>query len=451
MVVRSIAVIGSSWGDEGKGKVVDLLSGKADAVVRYQGGNNAGHTVVVNNEKYKFHLLPSGAIQNKEIIIGNGVVIDPEVLFREIEILESKGFTPNLVISSTAHVIFPFHRYLDGLEEATKKEYAAGTTKRGIGPTYSDKAARYGLRIYDLTEPDIFKPKFQRLFNLKKKVVQAIGADWPFNVEEIENQYLEYGRKLKKYMKDTTYYINKLLEQNKKIIFEGAQGTLLGIDHGMYPFGTSSITWAGGISAGAGVSPKKIDKIIGIIKAYTSRVGEGPVPTELGILSDSKKGDPIKENCVTDADIGHRIREQGHEYGTTTGRPRRVGWIDLVSLKYACILNAYDHLCITLLDAMGGLKEVKLCVKYKLDGEVSDQWPIQSEIIERCEPVYIKMPGWEALPAEKWTDIAAKGYNALPEAIRNYISKIEEILGIPLSIISIGPNRSDTIIRHNIW
>lgn len=451
MTINSITVIGSSWGDEGKGKIVDYLADKADLVVRFQGGNNAGHTVVINNEKFKFHLLPSGALQRKTIVIGNGVVVDPEVLLGEIESIKSRGYDPELIISSTAHVIFPFHKYIDGLEEKTKDNYAAGTTKRGIGPTYSDKAARYGLRIYDITEPDVFRLKFPRLFKMKENLVKSMGVEWPFDAEEIAEQYLEFGKKLKPYMKDTSFYINKALKDGKKIVFEGAQGTLLGIDHGMYPFGTSSNTWAGGVCCGAGVSPKVVQKSVGIIKAYTSRVGGGSVPTELGNVDEAEKGGDIVDENPTDADIGHRIREQGHEYGTTTGRPRRVGWIDLVNLKYACMLNGFDHLAITLLDAMGGIDEVKLCTKYRYKGRDLDDWPIQSEIIDECEPVYIKMPGWKNRPAEEWSKIAGQGYDALPEPIKNYLHKIEEVLEVPITIVSIGPNRSDTIIRDRIW
>jgi adenylosuccinate synthase len=453
MEKQTAAVIGSSWGDEGKGKIVDYLAEKADIVVRFQGGNNAGHTVVIENKKYKFHLLPSGALQKKTIVIGNGVVLDPAVMFKEIETLKKEGFEPDLVISSTTHVIFPFHNFVDGLQEESKKKYAAGTTKRGIGPTYSDKMLRYGIRVFDLTEPEIFKPKFERLFNHKKREVEALGVEWPseFTIESISEQYLDYGKRIKPYMKDTAYYLNDALKSGKKIMFEGAQGMLLGIDHGMYPFGTSSQTWAAGISAGSGVSPKKIDVLIGIIKAYTSRVGGGPLPTELGNINDAKKGGPINFENPNDDEIGHLLREQGHEYGTTTGRPRRVGWIDCVNLKYACMLNDYDHLAIMLCDPMGGLKEVKICVDYELDGKKLGKWPIQSEIIEKCKPVYITMPGWENLPSEEWTSIAAKGYNAIPKALRNYIEKLEEILEYPINIVSVGPNRKDTIIRKPIW
>jgi adenylosuccinate synthase len=434
--VQAVVVSGASWGDEGKGKIVDYLSFKADIVARFQGGNNAGHTVVVKNKKYKFHLIPSGVISGKIIVIGNGVVIDPKVLFEELSMLEEEGFQPDLKISDTAHVIFPFHKLLDGLEEKSKGKYAAGTTKRGIGPTYADKAARYGLRVFDLLHEDIFRAKFERLYALKHQIYKVISGsekDWDLNKEEIIQTYLKFGIKLKPYVTQTAFYLNSALDKGQTILFEGAQGALLGIDQGMYPYGTSSITWAGGVSGGTGVGPTRIDKVLGVIKAYTSRVGEGPVPTEL------------------DGEIANQIREQGHEYGTTTGRPRRVGWIDLFNLKYAAMINHYDGLAITLLDALEGVNPIKICVGYKYRGEKLDSWPIHSEIIDECEPEYIEMPGWEPRSAEKWTEIAHNGFSALPLEIRNYIARIEEILEIPIIIVSIGPDREDTIIRNDIW
>ncbi|MBN2154668.1 MAG: adenylosuccinate synthase [Candidatus Lokiarchaeota archaeon] len=430
---QTVAVIGSSWGDEGKGKLVDFLSKTADIVVRFQGGNNAGHTVVINNKKHSFHLLPSGVLQNKTVVISNGVVIDPEVLFTELDHIQSEGYKPELIVSSTAHIIFPFHNYIDELEEKHKDYHAAGTTKRGIGPSYSDKAARYGIRVFDLVHPEFFKAKWDNLIDIKKKMIIALGGNWCYNAEEIFNQYVEFGRKLKPYMRDTAYFLNESLDDGKLILFEGAQGALLGLDHGMYPFGTSSTTWAGGIPAGAGISPKRIDKIIGIIKAYTSRVGGGPLPTEL------------KD------ETGNYIREHGHEYGTTTGRPRRVGWIDLVNLKYTCMLNRYDALAISLLDVLGGLLKIKLCVKYIRNGQELDKWPIHSEIINECTPKYIEMPGWKNLHEEEWSEIAVQGFISLPEEMRNYIKFIEDYLGVPIAFISIGPNRKDSIVRYPIW
>ncbi len=433
---QTLVLTGGSWGDEGKGKLVDLLASEAEIVVRFQGGNNAGHTVVVKGKKYKFHLLPSGAIQNKTIVIGNGLVIDPKVLFEELNMLKEEGFNPNLKISETAHIIFPFHNLIDGLEEEKKGKYAAGTTKRGIGPTYCDKMSRFGIRVYDLLDEKIFRPKFEKIYELKRKMYKVLtnsDKDWDLDKEEIFKNYVEFGSKLKQYVINTAVYLNQAIDEGKKVLFEGAQGALLGIDHGMYPFGTSSVTWSGGVCSGTGVGPTRIDKTFGVIKAYTSRVGGGPLPTELN------------------DDVALQIRKQGHEYGTTTGRPRRVGWIDLFNLKYATMINHYDGLAITLLDALAGVDPVKLCVGYSYNGESLKTWPIQSEIIEKCVPEYIEMPGWKNLPPEEWSRIAKDGYNALPEKIKNYIDKIEEILATELSIISIGPDRADTIIRKSIW
>ncbi len=430
---QTVTVIGSSWGDEGKGKLVDFLAKDAEIVCRFQGGNNAGHTVVINDKKYSFHLLPSGILQNKTVVIGNGVVVDPAVLFSEIDEIQAEGFKPELIVSSTAHVIFPFHNYIDELEEKIKACHAAGTTKRGIGPTYSDKAARFGIRIFDIVNPEVFKPKWDKFLAIKKKMVVALGGEWSFDDDAMYNQYIEFGKRLKPYMQDTSFYLNDALDAGKRIVFEGAQGSLLGLDQGMYPFGTSSTTWAGGVPAGAGISPKLIDKIVGVVKAYTSRVGGGPLPTEL------------KD------EIGVKIREKGHEYGTTTGRPRRVGWIDLVALKYACKLNRYDAIGISLLDVLGGFHTLNLCVNYVRNGEELDYWPIHSEIIENCTPKYIEMPGWESLPKEEWSKLAQRGYDSLPKTMRDYIEFIEKYLEIPISFISIGPNRKDSIVRNPIW
>ncbi|MHA1718161.1 MAG: adenylosuccinate synthase [Promethearchaeota archaeon] len=437
--IQTLVVSGAAWGDEGKGKIVDLLSSDnygVDIVARFQGGNNAGHTVVVKGKKYKFHLIPSGAVQNKTIVIGNGVVIDPEVLFEELNMLKEEGFNPKLKISETAHIIFPFHKLIDGLEEEKKGNYAAGTTKRGIGPTYSDKMARFGIRVFDLLDEKIFRSKFEKLFELKRKMYKILlntDDDWDLDKEKIFKDYLNYGKEMKPYVVNTAFYLNQAIDNGKKILFEGAQGALLGIDHGMYPFGTSSVTWSGGVCAGAGIGPTRIDRVIGVIKAYTSRVGGGPLPTEL------------------EGELAHQIREQGHEYGTTTGRPRRVGWIDLFNLKYAVMINHYDYLAITLLDALAGVDPIKLCIGYSYNGESLKTWPIQSEIIEKCSPEYIEMPGWKSLDPEKWSEIAQNGFDTLPENIKNYIRKIEDILGVELAIISIGPNRTDTIIKKSAW
>ncbi|MHA1283215.1 MAG: adenylosuccinate synthase [Promethearchaeota archaeon] len=425
---NTIAIVGLSWGDEGKGKFVDFIAQKADIVVRYQGGNNAGHTVVHDGIKYKFHLMPSGAVLEKEVIIANGVVVDPKVLIEEINNLKTHNKKINLKISSTAHVIFPFHRILDGIQEKLKGKLAAGTTKRGIGPTYSDKAERWGLRIFDLINPNILKSKLQTLIDLKKRIINCFQENWDANFNEIYEEYKKYGEILKPYVIDTAYYINKAIDEGKKIVFEGAQGTLLGIDHGMYPYGTSSNSNVLGIPPGTGVPPKKIGKVIGVVKAYTSRVGGGYLPTEIN------------------DEIGDTIRKQGNEYGTTTGRPRRIGWLDLFNIKYSVMINGVDYIIITLLDALEGINPLKICTAYEMEGKILNQWPIQPELIEKCKPIYTEFEGWEKKSREGWSKIANKGYDALPESMKIYLKAIEQELGVQIAMISIGPSRNDTIV-----
>ncbi|MFW9902368.1 MAG: adenylosuccinate synthase [Candidatus Thorarchaeota archaeon] len=429
---NTIAVIGLSWGDEGKGKFVDYIAQKADIVVRYNGGNNAGHTIVADGIKYKFKLMPSGAPLEKECVIANGCVIDPKVLLEEIENLKNLSKKINLKLSSTAHVIFPFHRILDGLEEKTKGDYAAGTTKRGIGPTYSDKAARWGLRIFDLINPEILRPKLEKLFRIKKELINIYDPDWDDNLESIYEEYKEYGQKLKPYVIDTAYYLNKAVDNGKKILLEAAQGSLLGLDHGFYPFGTSSNANALGISPGTGIPPKKINKIVGIVKAYTSRVGVGKFPTELF------------------DETANKIREQGHEYGTVTGRPRRVGWLDLFNIKYGIMINGVDKVVITLLDALEGINPIKICTAYELEGKTLESWPIQSEMIEKCKPIYKEFEGWEEKSRDEWLNIANKGYDALPETMKIYIQSIREFLNIDITMVSIGPDRRETIVLKEV-
>jgi adenylosuccinate synthase len=428
--VNTISIMGLSFGDEGKGKITDFLAQESDIVVRYNGGNNAGHTINANGVKYKFKLMPSGAPLEKEVIIANGVVVDPKILLEEIDNLRGLKKRVNLKLSSTAHVIFPFHIKLDGLQEARKGKYKAGTTHRGIGPTYSDKAARWGLRIFDLIHPDVMKEKLKNLFELKKKLINIYDPDWNTDFEQIFQEYKVYGEKLKEYVVDSAFYLNQAINSGKKVLFEGAQGNLLCIDHGLYPFGTSSNANALGISAGAGVPPSKIGKVIGIVKAYTSRVGEGKVPTE---LFDS---------------TAEKIREQGHEYGTVTGRPRRVGWIDLFNIKYGIMINGVDSIVITLLDALAGINPIKMCIGYNLNGEALQSWPIHPEIIENCTPVYKEYEGWEKKAPEEWKNIAKQGYDALPKTMKIYINAIKHYLETEISIISIGPDREDTIILN---
>ncbi|MHA1669230.1 MAG: adenylosuccinate synthase [Promethearchaeota archaeon] len=424
---NTVCVFGLSYGDEGKGKITDFLAQKSDIIVRFNGGNNAGHTINANGIKYKFKLIPSGAVLEKEVIIANGVVIDPKVLLDEMKNLKKLKKKINLKISSTAHVIFPFHIKLDELEEVKKGKYKAGTTKRGIGPTYSDKAARWGIRMFDIIHPEILKVKLNNLYNIKKDLIRLYDPNWDADVSEIYEDYVKYGKILKPYVIDTAYYLNKAIDSGKKVVFEGAQGNLLCIDHGFYPHGTSSNANALGISAGTGVPPKKIGKIIGIVKAYTSRVGEGTLPTELF------------------DDMATQIREQGHEYGTITGRPRRVGWIDLFNIKYGIMINGVDKLVITLLDALEGINPIKMCVGYTRNGEILKSWPIQPEIVEECNPIYEEFEGWEPHTSEEWSRIASEGYDALPKTMKTYLDAIKEKLQTKIAIISIGPDREDTI------
>lgn len=427
-------IIGLQWGDEGKGKVIDYYAGQSDIIVRFQGGNNAGHTVVVGNESYKFHLIPSGAVQDKTVIIGNGCVVDPKVLLEEIEYLRSKGFNLDLKISSNAHVIFPYHLLLDALEEEFKGDLKAGTTKRGIGPCYQDKVARFGIKIFDLLHEDTLRVKINLNLNLKQKLLEIYNDKTILDEEEIVREYLGYGEQIRSYVEETPYIINKALDENKKVLFEGSQGTLLSIDHGIYPRTTSSDTCAGCACSGSGVGPTRINKIIGVMKAYLSRVGEGPIPTEI---------------INNEEELGIYIREKGHEFGTTTGRPRRIGWLDLVAVKYANIINNVNDIAITKLDVLGGLEKIKICVAYKINGNRTDIMP--TNLLETCQPQYIEMPGWEDKSEEEWQDIIEKGYNDLPENMKKYLKKIQDFLKVPFCLISLGPKREQTIPLKKIF
>jgi len=424
-----IVIVGTQWGDEAKGKITDLLAKDADCIVRYNGGANAGHTVVVEGKTYKFHLIPSGVLHGKRVYLGNGVVVDPEVLIDELENLRREGFQPDLHISDRAHVVFGFHKLEDGLQERLKGSLRAGTTKRGIGPTYSDKAARFGIRIADLLDEEALKAKLNVLVDLKQKIInQVYGEDVKLDKKEILEESSRFGRAISNYVCDVSAEINEALDKGETVIFEGAQGTLLDIDHGLYPYGTSSSTVAGGACIGAGVSPKRIDEIIGVMKAYTSRVGTGPLPTEL------------KNN------IGERIREVGKEYGTTTGRPRRVGWLDLVPVKYSIRLNGVDKLVITKLDVLSGLNPLKICIKYRCGNKILDTIPADIRTFEKCEPIYEELEGWEA--NVNWRRIVKEGYESLPEQAKKYIQRIEEHVKVPINIVSVGPERQETIILN---
>lgn len=427
--MAGIVVVGCQWGDEGKGKVADFYAKDAWGVVRYQGGCNAGHTVEAAGKTHKFHLLPSGAVYGRKLFIGAGVVIDPAVLFKEIE---EFGKTPvKLTIDGKAHVTFPFHRELDGLEEKAKGAMKAGTTGRGIGPTYSDKVARFGVRVCDLLNMKTLMEKISILAELKGAVFSKYGQPFSPDTEGMIAEYLDFGERMAPMMGDVSLELNCALDSGKKILFEGAQGTLLDIDHGVYPFTTSSNTTAGGACTGTGVGPRKIDRVIGVAKAYTSRVGEGPLPTEL-----------LGED-------GDALREAGHEYGTTTGRPRRCGWLDLVTLRYAARINSLDGLAITKLDVLGGMPKVKICVKYRRNGKTILEHPSK---LEGCEPVYAEMKGWPKMPDKDWRKIAKKGMmTALPAPAREYVKAMEKLSGVPVYLVSVGAARESTISLRDVW
>lgn len=430
-ICMTVTVItGTQWGDEGKGKITDYYAENADIIARFQGGNNAGHTIVVDDEVYKFHLLPSGIIRpEKTVVIGNGVVIDCEVLLSELDAIEKRGFKiNNLYISDRAHVIMSYHRILDGLQEQSLVEgKKIGTTKRGIGPTYSDKIARYGIRMHDLIDEDALKERLETLVPLRQKMMEVYGSHERISKEELLKKYSEYGNKLSKFVTDTSVFINKAIDEGKNILFEGAQGAMLDVDFGTYPFTTSSHTVAGGSCIGLGIGPKRIDKVVGVVKAYTTRVGGGPLPTELS------------------GEIGEHLLKKGGEYGTTTGRPRRCGWLDLVVVRHAVRLNSLDAVVITKIDVLGGLKKIKICKAYEIDGKIIKDFPASLKILAQCKPVYDEQNGWDDFTKDEGRKMAKKGLSALPSEMKNYVSYIEKSLGVPVEIVSLGPGRKETV------
>ncbi|MGL4568143.1 MAG: adenylosuccinate synthase [Fusobacteriaceae bacterium] len=421
-------VVGTQWGDEGKGKIIDVLGHKADYVVRFQGGNNAGHTVVVNGEKFILHLLPSGMLHgNGKCIIGPGVVVDPKVLLKELATLESKGAkTDHLFISDRAHLIMPYHVMLDGLKEDASGDRKIGTTRRGIGPCYSDKISRCGIRMIDLLDMNLFAEKLKMNIEEKNVVFEKIYNAPHMNFDEIFNEYKGYAEILKHRIIDSTPEIHEALAQDKFVLFEGAQAMMLDIDHGTYPYVTSSSPTAGGVTVGAGVSPRSIDRIIGVMKAYTTRVGEGPFVTELN------------------DETGETLRRVGHEFGATTGRPRRCGWLDLVVGKYATDINGLTDIVITKIDCLSGLDTIKICTAYEIDGKIYKTGPASTESLARAIPVYEELPGWTE-------DISnMKTYEELPENCKNYIKRMEEFLGCPITVVSVGPDRTQNIFLRDI-
>ncbi len=427
--MASVVIVGSQWGDEGKGKMTDYLSQEADVVVRSQGGNNAGHSIVFDGKKFALRLVPSGIFGAKKLsVIGNGVVVNPKALLEELHYLEENDIdVSGLRISNRAHVTMPYHILLDKCEEKAKGDQKVGTTQKGIGPTYMDKVARIGIRMCDLLEKDTFEKKLRENLKIKNEMFTKIYGVEPLKFEDIFDEYYQYGQELKKYVTDTSLLINDEMDANKKVLFEGAQGTMLDIDDGTYPYVTSSNPAAGGAATGAGVGPNRIDRVVGICKAYTTRVGEGPFPTEL-----------------TD-EIGDHIRETGHEYGVVTGRPRRVGWFDAVALRHAHRVDGLDYLSLNLLDVLSGLKTIKIARAYGLDGQEINYYPASLAELDRCKPIYDELPGWD----EDITHVTK--FEDLPENAKNYLKRIEELTATPLATVSVGPDREQTMILHDPW
>ncbi|OAG26736.1 adenylosuccinate synthase [Thermodesulfatator autotrophicus] len=427
--MASVVIVGTQWGDEGKGKIVDLLTAYADVIVRFQGGNNAGHTIMFDGHKFILHLIPSGIFhESKKCLIGNGVVIDPSVLLQEIDNLTSKGIPVEpgrLLISERAHLIMPYHKAIDLAREAKAGKTKIGTTGRGIGPCYEDKIARRGIKVGDLLDKELFHEKLSEILEEKNFYLEKyLGADG-LSFDEIFESYLRMGERLAPYVANVAIELEKARQQKARILFEGAQGTQLDIDHGTYPFVTSSNTVAGGACHGAGVGPTTIDEVMGICKAYTTRVGGGPFPTE---LSD---------------DTGLHLRERGGEYGSTTGRPRRCGWLDGVVLKEAVRLNGLSSLTITKLDVLSGLDPLKVCVAYEYDGKRLENIPGNIKVFSNLKPIYEELPGWQE-------DISGiKKLEDLPENCKNYLKFIEEFTGVPVNIVSVGPSRDQTIVLRN--
>ncbi len=428
-------VIGLQWGDEGKGKIVDFLAKDFDIVARFNGGNNAGHTVIVHNKTYKFHLIPSGVVRGLTGVLGNGMVIDPKVLVEEINFVKSQGIDIDLIISYKANIIMPYHRIIDRGKENIDRRKRIGTTGRGIGPAYSDKMKRReAIRVDDLIS-ERFCSKLKDVLLLKKDELIVFGiikdvSEIDSYHREIYNEYKTYAKIIKRYVCDVTDFLYKAKEEGKKILYEGAQGTLLDIDHGTFPYVTSSNPTVGGVFTGLGIPPNFIENVIGVVKSYTTRVGEGPFPTELR------------------GKLAERIREKGHEYGTTTGRPRRCGWLDLVALKYAVRINGVQEIALTKLDVLSGFQEIKVAVAYELDGEKIDYFPASAEKLYKVKPIYVSLDGWRDIGLEEWRKISKEGFVSLPSNARKYIEFIEDFLNVSVRIISVGADRELTIIRE---
>lgn len=427
----NIVVIGAQWGDEGKGRIVDLISEKVDIIVRYQGGNNAGHTIVIGDEKVILHHLPSGILrQDKLSVIGNGVVVDPKVLLQEINELNSAGYSvdeKNLKISDRAHVIMPYHREIDSARESMNGKARIGTTGRGIGPVYEDKAARRGIKFTDLIDPDSLSARLKEVFEERNAYLTKVLGGNPLNFEEILEEYVEYGRELKRFSCDVSTLLNESISKGQNILFEGAQGALLDIDFGTYPYVTSSSAGSGGASTGSGVGPTKIDTVLGIAKAYTTRVGEGPFPTEIS------------------GELGEKLRQAGGEFGATTGRSRRCGWFDAFALKYAAQTNGISWLALTKLDVLSGFEKIHICVGYRYKGEQLSSFPSNNQVLKDIEPIYEEMDGWKEDISE------AKDISEFPIQARKYLEKLEETTGVPIYTVSLGPSREKIIFLNEIF
>ncbi|SIN91844.1 Adenylosuccinate synthetase [Carnobacterium alterfunditum] len=427
--MSSVVVVGTQWGDEGKGKITDFLSENAEVIARYQGGDNAGHTIQFDGETYKLHLIPSGIFYKDKIsVIGNGVVVNPKALIKELAYLNERGITTdNLRISDRAHVILPYHIQLDQLQEDSKGDQKIGTTIKGIGPAYMDKAARIGIRMADLLDKDIFEERLRINLEEKNRSFVKMYDSTAIEFEDIFEEYYQYGQQIKQYVCDTSVVLNDALDDGKRVLFEGAQGVMLDIDQGTYPFVTSSNPVAGGVTIGSGVGPSKIDKVVGVCKAYTSRVGDGPFPTELF------------------DEVGQKIREIGREYGTVTGRPRRIGWFDTVVMRHSKRVSGITNLSLNSIDVLSGLETVKICTAYERNGEEILYYPASLKELAECTPIYEELPGWSE-------DITAcRTLAELPENARNYVHRISELVGVRISTFSVGPDREQTNILESVW
>ncbi len=423
-------VVGTQWGDEGKGKIIDFCAQNADVIARFNGGSNAGHTVMVGKEIFRFHIIPSGTIRKGKInVVGNGVVVDPDVLLGEVKDLKGRGYpVDNLRISERAHLVMPYHKVIDGLEEGLKGSLKAGTTMRGIGPCYEDKAARIGVRMGDLLDEKLLRERLDYLVPMKQRLIEAYEGKEVLSKDSLLEECLKYGRSFGEYVTDTSLLLHEALEEGKRVLFEGAQGTHIDIDHGIYPFGTSSNCVAGAAAVGSGVGTRQIEEVIGVVKAFTSRVGTGPFPAELS--------DP-EASYLRDKSLG--------EYGTTTGRPRRVGWIDLVMLRYSARVNSLDRLAVTKLDVLGGLDPVRVCVEYEYDGGTLRNFPANMNTFAGCRPVFQELTGWKDISEDTWREAVKAGYDELPGEMREYLDFLARETRVPVGFISVGPGREATL------